>query len=274
MEKGSVTAADADAARERITIADSIEQLAEAHVIVEAIVERLDIKQELFAQLDALAPPDTIVASNTSSLPITAIAAKCQRPDRVAGLHFFNPVPLMKLVEVIPGLKTASWVTDALMAIARRMTREPVLCADSPGFIVNHVGRAYLPGGCTDRRGRHCQSRRDRSDHDRCSGHAHGPFTLLDLVGADVSVAVMESLWSQFYSEPMYAPQAILRLRVDAGLYGQKSGSGWYDYKDGKKVAPAPVRRPQSRRDPFGCGRATTSRVQRRAVEAARVAGR
>ncbi len=123
----------------------SLEEVAKANLIIEAIIERLDVKQAVFAKLDALAGPDTIIASNTSSIPITAIASACKRPERVGGMHFFNPVPLMRLVEVIPGLKTAPWVTEAMMALGRRMTREPVLCTDSPAFLVNHVGRAFVP---------------------------------------------------------------------------------------------------------------------------------
>jgi 3-hydroxybutyryl-CoA dehydrogenase len=133
-EKGTISPQDAEAAVARITVASSLEQVVKADVIIEAVFERLDIKQELFARLDALAGPETIIASNTSSLPVTAIAASTKHPERVGGMHFFNPVPLMRLVEVIPGLRTAPWVTDALMTIGRRMTREPILCTDSPGF--------------------------------------------------------------------------------------------------------------------------------------------
>ena len=145
VQKGRVPADEAKSAVDRIAVAKSLEEVAKANIIVEAIVERLDAKQALFARLDELSSPDTIIASNTSSLPITAIASKCKRPERVGGMHFFNPVPLMRLVEIIPGLKTAPWVTEAMTAIGRRMTREPVLCTDSPAFLVNHVGRAFVP---------------------------------------------------------------------------------------------------------------------------------
>ena len=128
--KGTLTAEAAASAAGRISVVEELSALKSAHLVVEAIVERLDAKQALFAELDSFCPPATILASNTSSLPITAIAAKCQHPERVAGLHFFNPVPLMKLVEVIPGIKTAPAVTAVLMVIARRMTRQPVVCAD------------------------------------------------------------------------------------------------------------------------------------------------
>lgn len=127
-EKGRLDPAEVKATLERISVAGSIDDLKRCNIVVEAIIERLDIKQVLYEKLDAMLGPDVIVASNTSSLPITAIAAKCARhPERIGGMHFFNPVPLMKLVEVIPGIRTAQWVTDAMMEVGRRMTREPVL---------------------------------------------------------------------------------------------------------------------------------------------------
>ena len=124
-DKGRITADDIKATLDRITIAATLDDVTRAHVVVEAIIERLDIKQALFQRLDQMCAPDVILASNTSSLPVTAIAAKCAHPERVGGMHFFNPVPVMKLVEVIGGLKTAPWVTDALMVLGARMTRDP-----------------------------------------------------------------------------------------------------------------------------------------------------
>lgn len=244
--KSTRTADQAQQVMARVAIAESIEGLAGCDIIVEAIVEKLDAKQALFAQLDALCGPQTILASNTSSLPITAIAAYCKHPERVAGLHFFNPVPLMKLVEVIPGLKTAPQVIVRLMDISRSMTREPVLCTDSPGFIVNHIGRAYVPEAA--RIVSEGIATFDEIDRimTQTAGMRMGPFQLLDLVGADVSVAVMESLYSQFYQEPMYAPQPVLRARVDGGMFGQKSGAGWYAYTDGKRADPTPKSAPKA----------------------------
>jgi 3-hydroxybutyryl-CoA dehydrogenase len=246
--KGTRTAGDAAAILARLTVVERIEELASCDLIIEAIVEKLDVKQALFATLDEICGPDTILASNTSSLPITAIAARCKHPERVAGLHFFNPVPLMKLVEVIPGLKTEPSVIERLVVVARRMTREPVVCADSPGFIVNHIGRAYVPEAA--RIVSEGIASHDEIDRIMTAtvGMRMGPFQLLDLVGADVSVAVMESLYCQFYEEPMYAPQPLLRQRVDGGAFGQTTGAGWYTYKDGKRIdlapKPAPAARP------------------------------
>jgi 3-hydroxybutyryl-CoA dehydrogenase len=218
--------------------------------VIEAIVEKLEPKQDLFGKLESVVGPETILASNTSSIPITAIASKCRHPERVGGMHFFNPVPLMRLVEVIPGLKTAQWVTDAMMALGRRMTREPVLCTDSPAFLVNHVGRGFVP-----------ESQRilteniaGAADIDRiltgAPGFKMGPFALADMVGIDIQHSVMESVFNQFYGEPAFAPLNLSALRVAGGLLGRKTGAGWFTYADGKvalppvKPPPAGARRP------------------------------
>lgn len=239
VEKGQIPADAAEAAVARIEVAANLEALAKANVVIEAIVERLDVKQALFAKLDAMAGPDTILASNTSSIPITAIASACKMPERVGGMHFFNPVPLMRLVEIIPGLKTAQWVTDAMMALGRRMTREPVLCTDSPAFLVNHVGRALVPESLRIL----SENIASHSEIDRiltgAPGFKIGPFSLADLVGIDVQHGVMESIWNLFYGEPAYAPSNLSAQRVAGGLLGQKTGAGWYRYEDGKKIEPA-----------------------------------
>jgi 3-hydroxybutyryl-CoA dehydrogenase len=212
VEKGRVTSDDAAATLARITVTDKLAEVSKADIVIEAIIERLDIKQDLFAKLDAFCRPEVILASNTSSLAVTAIAAKCERPERVAGLHFFNPVPVMKLVEVIGGLKTAPWVTDA---------REPVLCIDSPGFIVNHAGRAMAeaPRLRVDNIASHEAIDRILTG---APGFKLGPFALADMVGMDVGFAVMESFFQQFYGEPAYAPNPLTALRYAGGLYGQK----------------------------------------------------
>ena len=250
VEKGSVPEAEATAALGRIAVATKLEDVAKANVIIEAIVEKLDIKQALFAKLDALAGRDTILASNTSSIPITAIASACKAPERVGGMHFFNPVPLMRLVEIIPGLKTAPWVADAMMTIGRRMTREPVLCTDSPAFLVNHVGRAFVP----EAQRLLTENIATVAEIDRiltgAPGFKLGPFSLADMVGIDVQHGVMESVHALFYGEPMFAPFPLSAQRVAGGLYGQKTGAGWYRYQEGKKIepptAPVPTARPKS----------------------------
>ena len=247
VEKGRMPAAEMQATLARIAVSADLQDMARAHCVVEAIFERLDIKQEIFARLDQICGPETIIASNTSSLAVTAIAAKSKHPERIGGMHFFNPVPLMRLVEVIPGLKTAPWVADALMVIGRRMTREPVLCVDSPGFLVNHIGRGMGP---------ECQrilieGIASFAEIDRIisgpPGFRMGPFTLADLVGIDIGSAAMESMYAQFYQEPAYAPSPMTALRAAGGLHGQKTGQGWYAYADGKKVEPTATATPAAR---------------------------
>jgi 3-hydroxybutyryl-CoA dehydrogenase len=250
VEKGRIPAAEAEATLERITVSSDLRDMAKAHCVVEAIFERLDIKQEMFARLDEICAADAIIATNTSSLPVTAIAAKSKNPGRIGGLHFFNPVPLMKLVEVIPGLKTEPWVTDALMTIGRRMTRDPVLCIDSPAFLVNHIGRGLGP----ETQRILSESIASFAEIDRiltgAPGFRMGPFTLGDMVGIDIGSAAMESAYAQFYQEPAYAPTPLMALRAAGGLFGQKTGQGWYTYENGKKVEPAadptPSARPKS----------------------------
>jgi len=239
VEKGRLPQGDADAALARITVARDLAELGKANLIVEAIIERLDAKQALFAKLESLTAPDTILASNTSSIPITAIAAACQQPGRVGGMHFFNPVPLMRLVEIIPGLKTEAWVRDAMLSIGRRMTREPVLCSDSPAFLVNHVGRAFVP----EAQRLLTENIAGVADIDRiltgAAGFRLGPFALADMVGIDIQHGVMESVYSLFYGEPMFTPFPVSAQRVAAGELGQKTAAGWYRYANGKRIEPA-----------------------------------
>ena len=250
VEKGRLAEADAKAAIDRISVAKDLGEVAKADVVIEAIIEQLEAKQALFARLEAHARPDAILASNTSSIPITAIASKCKHPERVGGMHFFNPVPLMRLVEVIPGLKTAQWVTDAMMALGKRMTREPVLCTDSPAFLVNHVGRGFVPE--SQRILTECIA--SAGDIDRiltgAPGFKMGPFTLADMVGIDIQHSVMESIYAQFYGEPAFAPMNLSALRAAGGLLGRKTGAGWFTYDNGKAVMPplppAPTARPKS----------------------------
>ncbi|MFG1412940.1 3-hydroxyacyl-CoA dehydrogenase [Xanthobacter sp. VTT E-85241] len=246
-EKGKMTPAEAGAAAGRIHAVETLADLSPCDVVIEVIVEQLEAKKALFAALEEVVAPQAILASNTSSLSITAIAAACTRPERVGGLHFFNPVPLMKLVEVIGGARTAPWVVEALTGLGRRMTREPVVVADSPGFLVNHIGRAYVPESLRILD----EGIATASDIDRilreAAGFRMGPFQLFDMVGGDVAHPVMESLYAQFYQEPMYRPSPTARRMVEAGMLGQKTGAGFYRYDNGQAQMPdepAPAPRP------------------------------
>ena len=242
-EKGRMSAEAAKAATERIDIAHVLTHLAPCHVVIEAIVEDLETKRELFKQLEGILAPDALIASNTSSLQVTAIAAKCAHPERVGGFHFFNPVPLMKVVEVIQGVMTASWVGDALTALATRMGHTPVRAQDTPGFIVNHAGRGYGTEALACLR----EGIADVPAMDRilreAAGFRMGPFELFDLTGLDVSHPVMESVYNQYYQEPRYRPSPITAQRVVAGLLGRKSHNrGWYTYVDGQaQTLPDPA---------------------------------
>jgi 3-hydroxybutyryl-CoA dehydrogenase len=250
VEKKKMAAHDAAAAIGRIEIVNEVANLADSDLVVEVIVEDLGAKQQLFSQLDSIVKPDCILATNTSSLSVTAIAAPCKQPGRVAGFHFFNPVPLMRLVEVIAGVKTEPWAIEALMAIGRRMGKEPVLAKDSPGFLVNHVGRAYVPESLRLLAEGIAQPQDIDQVMRDAAGFRMGPFELADLVGMDVAHPVMESIYAQYYQEPMYQPSPLARVRMTGGLLGRKTLHGFYRYEDNKPVTlptePPPTARPKS----------------------------
>jgi 3-hydroxybutyryl-CoA dehydrogenase len=244
VEKGRLQQADVTATLGRIEVVGSLEALAPAHLVVEAIIEQLEPKRELFRALEGVVREDCILASNTSSLSVTAMAAACRRPGRVAGYHYFNPVPVMKVVEVVAGELTEPWVVDALAALAKRYGHTPVRCKDTPGFVVNHAGRGYIPEALRVL----AEGVADFATIDRilvdAAGFRLGPFGLMDLVGLDVNHGVHKSLFEQYFQEPKYRPSYLLEPRVAAGLLGRKSGRGWYVYaKDGtaEKVPEPPV---------------------------------
>ena len=238
-ERGKLERGAVDATLGRIEVVERLEALAPCQLVAEAIVEDLGAKRELFSKLEAIVGADTVLASNTSSLSVTAMAAACKRPQRVAGYHFFNPVPVMKIVEVVAGELTERWVTDALSELARRFGHTPIACKDTPGFVVNHAGRAYVPEALRIL----SEGVADFSTIDRilvdAAGLRLGPFGLMDLVGLDVSHAVMKSMYQQYFEEPKYKPSFLCEPRVAAGLLGRKTGRGWYTYT--KEGMPEPV---------------------------------
>ncbi|TDE30982.1 3-hydroxyacyl-CoA dehydrogenase [Actinomadura sp. 6K520] len=243
--KGRMTADDAAAAKDRLhPVGEPMTPFQECDLVIEAVREDIETKRELFSTLEKVCPEHTILATNTSSLPVTSIAAALNDPSRVAGLHFFNPVPLMRLVEVIPGARTAEWIPDALADLVRRLGHEPVLAPDAPGFLVNHAGRGLV----TEALQILSEGAAEPVDIDRIArdvlGLKMGPCELLDLTGLDVSHPVMESIWTGFYTEPRFRPSRIGRARVEAGLHGRKTGEGFYKYVDGAKQEPAEVAAP------------------------------
>ncbi len=237
-EKGRLTAEAVNGHKSRLLAANKVQDLAACDLVIEAIVERLDVKQKLFAELEDLVSPSCVLVTNTSSLSVTAIAAALKRPAQFAGYHFFNPMPLMKVVEVIAGLKTDPAICLQLTAYAKSMGHTPVQAQDTPGFIVNHAGRGYgtealriVNEGVAD------FATIDRILRDQV-GFKLGPFELFDLTALDVSHPVMESIYNQYYQEPRYRPSVITAQRMAGGVVGKKVGEGFYPYVDGKAQVP------------------------------------
>lgn len=236
--KEKISQADADAIRGRIAIAKQIEALDQCDLIIEAIVENLEVKKSIFAQLDSLCKPSCILASNTSSLSITAIASACSRPERVMGIHFFNPAPLMPLVEIIPAIQTDRSLVTSTVELIRQWKKVPVVAKDTPGFIVNRVARPFYSEalriyeeGIAD------MATIDQAMRD--GGFRMGPFELMDLIGNDVNYAVTESVFTAFYFDPRYRPSITQKKLVEAKWYGRKSGRGYYNYAEGAAMPTA-----------------------------------
>ena len=233
----------------RIEVVPDLQAFAPCHVVIEAIVEDLSAKRALFCELERIVDERCILASNTSSLSVTAMASACKRPGRVAGYHFFNPVPVMKIVEVVDGVLTEPWATEALTALAKRFGHAPVRCKDTPGFVVNHAGRAFVPESLRIL----SEGIAEPATIDRilvdAAGFRIGPFGLMDLVGLDIAHAVMKSMYQQYFEEPKYRPSFICEPRVAAGLLGRKTKRGWYEYAPDIVMPPepaAPTRKPST----------------------------
>ena len=240
-DKGRISPEQVAQYKANLQSVEFLGELADCDLVIEAIVERLDIKKTFFHELEALVKPDAVLATNTSSLSVTAIAAVLKRPEQFAGYHFFNPVPLMKVVEVIAGLKTKPEVCEKLSSYARDMGHKAVVAQDTPGFIVNHAGRGYgtealrvVSEGIAD------FATVDRILKDQV-GFKLGPFELMDLTALDVSHPVMESIYQQYYEEPRYRPSVITAQRLAGGVVGKKVGEGFYKYVEGvAQIAPEP----------------------------------
>jgi len=238
VDKGKMTAAEKDAVLSRIHGTTKIEDLAGCELVVEAAIEKLDVKLELFAALDAIVKPGAILATNTSSLPITKIAAATKRPDRVIGMHFMNPVPLMKLVEVIRGLQTSDATAAATKALAEAMGKTAVECRDFPGFVSNRVLMPLINEAifCLH------EGVADAAAIDTIMklgmNHPMGPLTLADFIGLDTCLYILQVLHDGL-GEDKYRPCPLLAKYVEAGWLGKKSGRGFYDYSEGAAGAPA-----------------------------------
>jgi len=229
VEKGKLTQTERDAVYGRITPTTDVESLRDCDLVVEAIVENVAVKTALFERLDALLPAHAIVCTNTSSLCVIELGASTKRPDKVAGLHFFNPVPLMKLVEVVRTIATSQETIDTLFAFARKLGKEPILTPDTPGFVVNRLLVPYLLYAIRV----YEQGLASKEDIDKgmklgC-GYPMGPLELLDYVGLDTTYFIANIMFDEF-KDPMMAPPPLLKRMVLAGQFGRKSGKGFYDY--------------------------------------------
>jgi 3-hydroxybutyryl-CoA dehydrogenase len=241
--KGKLEAATAGAIQERISYADAEPALAGSQLVIEAIVENLEVKKGLFARLEGVVSDDCLLATNTSSLSVTAIAAACRKPERVLGIHFFNPAPLMRLVEVIPAVQTDAQVAEQARQLIGSWGKTTVLAKDSPGFIVNRIARPYygeairlLEEGFADA----------ATIDQAMTGPGQfrmGPFALMDLIGHDVNFTVTETMFRSCFHEPRYKPSFTQQRLVEAGRLGRKSGRGFYDYREGAS-------RPEAAEDP------------------------
>lgn len=246
-DKGKLTVEAAHAAGLRLQAASQLSQLAPAALVVEAIVENLAAKQALFSDLEALVSADCVFGSNTSSISITAIGSALKAPQRLAGLHFFNPAPLMALVEVVSGLATEPAVADMLFATATAWGKTAVHAKSTPGFIVNRVARPYYAEGLRLRQEGAADSATLDAVMREAGGFRMGPFELMDMIGLDVNFAVTRSVWNAYFNDQRYLPSLIQQELVDAGYLGRKSGRGFYDYREGAEKPVAQTEAAQAR---------------------------
>lgn len=229
-EKGRITSHEAEAAIARLHTTTSLEDFSTCDFVIEAAPEKLELKQDLFRQLDEITPPHAVLATNTSTLSVTQIGAATQRPDRVVGMHFFNPPPLMPLVEVAAGAMTSEETVQATVDLARQLGKTPVRTQDVPGFIVNRVARPFYLEGLRLL----AQGVADHATIDRLVREGGrfrmGPFELMDLIGLDINFAASKSIYEAYFHEPRYRPSLLQQRMVESGRLGRKTGRGWYDY--------------------------------------------
>ncbi len=240
-EKGKLSASESEEIQDRFTYSTAVADFASCGIVIEAIVENIGVKHSVFKELESIVADDCILASNTSSLPIASIGSVLRNPSRIIGIHFFNPAPLMPLVEIIPAVQTASEVTVQAKALIDSWKKITVLCKDTPGFIVNRVARPFYGEAL-----RICEEGiADFATIDwamtEIGGFRMGPFTLMDYIGNDINYTVTESVFSAFYYDPRYKPSFTQKRHFEAGYLGRKSGRGYYDYAE-NAVQPEPVK--------------------------------
>ena len=229
IERGKVTEAQKDTTLGNLTFTTDVSQLAQCDIVIEAVVEDLDLKNALWKELNGVCPSETIFASNTSSLTIAAMAAACGRPDRMVGLHFFNPVPLMKLVEVVKTITTSDETAESAFDFVKRLGKEPIRAKDNSGFVVNLLLIPYMIDAINALESNVASVEDIDKGMQLGAGYPMGPFTLLDFVGLDTTYKIAEIMFDE-YREKRYAPPPLLKRMVLAGYYGKKSKRGFYDY--------------------------------------------
>ncbi|MFF0759302.1 3-hydroxyacyl-CoA dehydrogenase [Streptomyces sp. NPDC003737] len=232
VEKDRLSGAERDAARDRLLPAETLAELADCSLVVEAVLERLDVKQQLFRELEDVVGDDCLLATNTSSLSVTAVGGALRNAGRFVGLHFFNPAPLLPLVEVVSGFATD--VTSATRAYetARAWGKTPVACADTPGFIVNRIARPFYAEAFAVLEAQAADPATIDAVLRESGGFRMGAFELTDLIGQDVNESVTRSVWESFFQDVRFTPSLAQRRLVESGRLGRKSGQGWYDYAD------------------------------------------
>ena len=241
VEKGKISDAQRSAYNQQLSAAYVLREAAEVSLVIEAIYENIDAKRSVFTSLDDLVREDCILATNTSSLSVSSIAAGVKHPERLIGLHFFNPAPLMPLVEIVPGIATDPAVVEACVAAVAAWGKVGVVAKDSPGFLVNRIARPFYGEAL------HLfeEQMADMATIDwaltELGGFRMGPFALMDLIGHDVNYVVTETVWKQFYYDPRFRPSLSQKRLLDAGWLGRKSGRGFYDYRNGASL-PEPTR--------------------------------
>ncbi len=237
VEKGRISAEQSSQIRGAIRYTTTLEDLKDSELVIEAIVERLEVKSKVFESLETIVSQQTILASNTSSLSITSIAAACKIPGRVIGLHFFNPAPLMKLVEVIPAIQTEESLASKMADLMKMWGKYPVIAKDTPGFIVNRIARPYYGEALKI----YEEGLADIPVIDAAMtevGFRMGPFTLMDYIGNDVNYTVANTVFEAFYRDPRYRPSILHKRMMEAGYLGRKSGRGFYRYDENLRPVP------------------------------------